>query len=301
LRDGLAAPLGMDLVDAAAGVLEIVNVNMMGAVRVISVERGEDPRDFALFAFGGAGPLHAAEVADGMAIRQVLVPRHPGLMSAIGLLHADRRGDFGLTRLVPARPESLPQLADGSALLAQRGRDWLAREAIDPQTARFEWSAEFRYGGQSSELSLKLQCDAIDAPELERLIVAYHDAHKLRYGYDMPDHPVELVTIRLAVLADRPVPPRETRTATSGSLADARHDTRSVWFASTGFVRTPVYARERLPADARFAGPAIVEQMDATTIVPPGWELRVDDAGNLLLERKEATVKGAAWHMEPTR
>ncbi|MBV8169956.1 MAG: hydantoinase/oxoprolinase family protein, partial [Alphaproteobacteria bacterium] len=126
LRDGLAAPLTMDLVDAAAGVIELVNVNMMGAVRVISVERGEDPRDFALFAFGGAGPLLAAEVADGMGIRQVLVPPHPGLMSAIGLLYADRRGDFGLTRLVPAHADSLPALATGIAELLTRGRAWLA-------------------------------------------------------------------------------------------------------------------------------------------------------------------------------
>jgi len=301
LRNGLAAPLGMDPIDAAAGVIEIVNVNMMGAVRVISVERGEDPRDFALFAFGGAGPLHAAEVADGMGIRQVLVPRHPGLMSAIGLLHADRRGDFGLTRLVPAQPASLPALVDGSALLAQRGRDWLARETIDPASARFEWSAELRYGGQSSELSLTLQRAAIDPAELVRLVDAFHHAHRVRYGYDMPDHPVELVTLRLAVLAARPVPPREASGASAGGLAAARRGTRSVWFANTGFVGTPVYARELLPADARFAGPAIVEQMDATTVVPPGWELRVDDAGNLLLERKEATVKVAAWHMEPTR
>ncbi len=148
LRDGLATPLAMDLVDAAAGVIEIVNVNMMGAVRVISVERGEDPRDFALFAFGGAGPLHAAEVAAGMGIRQVLVPRHPGLMSAIGLLYADQRGDFGLTRLVPARPDSLPALADGIASLTHRGRDWLAQERIDAASARFDWTAEFRYAGR---------------------------------------------------------------------------------------------------------------------------------------------------------
>jgi N-methylhydantoinase A len=117
----------------------------------------------------------------------------------------------------------------------------------------------------------------------------------------MADHPVELVTLRLAVLAARPVPPREAGAATTGSLEAARRDTRPVWFASTGFVGTPVYARSRLPADARFAGPAIVEQMDATTVVPPGWALRVDAANNLLLERKEATVKGPAWHLEPTR
>jgi N-methylhydantoinase A len=286
LRDGLAGPLGMDLVDAAAGVIEIVNVNMMGAVRVISVERGEDPRDFALVAFGGAGPLHAAEVADGMGIRQVLVPPHPGLMSAIGLLHAERRGDFGLTRLVPARPESLPAIAAALAALTARGQAWLARETIEPASARFEWAAELRYLGQSSELALALERDAVDAAALAQVVDAFHQAHKARYGYDMPGHPVELVTVRLTVRALRPALPDEARAPAAGSLAEARAEARSVWFPSTGFVGTPVYARERLPADARFAGPAIVEQMDATTIVPPGWDARVDALGNLLLMRR---------------
>jgi N-methylhydantoinase A len=299
LRDGLAAPLTMDLVDAAAGVIELVNVNMMGAVRVISVERGEDPRDFALFAFGGAGPLHAAEVADGMGIRQVLVPPHPGLMSAIGLLYADRRGDFGLTRLVSATPSSLPALAAGIAELGARGAAWLAGERIDPASARTEWLAEFRYAGQSSELQLDTT-DAIDAAELQRLIAAFHAAHRARYGYDMPDQPIEVVTLRLTVLALRDAPPDEAPPADAGTLAATA--VRSVWFPETGFVRTPVYARPALPVGARFAGPAIVEQMDATTVVPPGWSVRVDARANLLLERAQAPVtKVAAWDLEQTR
>jgi N-methylhydantoinase A len=118
--DDLAEDLGVNRTQAAAGVLEIINVNMMGAVRVISVEQGEDPRDFTLVAFGGAGPLHAADVARTMGIRKVLVPPRPGLLSAIGLLHADVRGDFSLTRLVRADPERLKSLNEGYATLAQR-------------------------------------------------------------------------------------------------------------------------------------------------------------------------------------
>ncbi len=301
LRDGLAAPLKMDLVDAAAGVLEIVNVNMMGAVRVISVERGEDPRDFALFAFGGAGPLHAAEVADGMGIRQVLVPPHPGLMSAIGLLYADRRGDFGLTRLVPAHADSLPALAAGIAELTARGTAWLTGERIDPASARYAWTAEFRYAGQSSELLLGT-IDVIDGTELARLIAAFHAAHKARYGYDMPDQPIEVVTLRLTVLALRASPPDEAAPADVGTLEAARSAQRSVWFPETGFVRTPVYRRTALPIGATFAGPAIVEQMDATTVVPPAWTVRVDARANLLLERAKTSVtKVAQWDLQQTR
>jgi N-methylhydantoinase A len=300
LRD-LAGRLGIDPVDAAAGVLDIVNVNMMGAVRVISVERGEDPRDFALFAFGGAGPLHAAEIAEGMGIGRVLVPPHPGLMSAIGLLYADRRFDAGLTRLVPATPASLPALAAGAVELRQRGQEWLAGEGI--AEARFEWAAELRYAGQSSELLVELPGEAINAPTLEQVVDEFHRSHKSRYGYDIPGHDVEIVTLRLTVLAPRATPPEEVRPPVTGGLADAQRESRSVWFPATGFTGTPVYDRERLAIGMSFAGPAIVEQMDATTIVPPGWEARVDALGNLILTRGEPALrpKEAAWHVQATR
>ncbi|MEJ0068222.1 MAG: hypothetical protein WDO24_05235 [Pseudomonadota bacterium] len=147
-----------------------------------------------------------------------------------------------------------------------------------------------------------MQRAAIDTAELARLIAAFHRAHKLRYGYDMPDHPIELVTLRLAVLAARANPPSETIGMTAGTLAEARLDSRSVWFAATGFVGTPVYQREKLPAETGFAGPAIVEQMDATTVVPPGWDLRVDPRGNLLLAHNDAPVTtAAAWDMQLSR
>jgi N-methylhydantoinase A len=303
LIEGLATPLGLDLVDAAAGVLEIVNVNMMGAVRVISVERGEDPRDYTLVAFGGAGPLHAAEVAEGMGMSRVLVPPHPGLLSAIGLLHADRRADLGLTRLLPARDESLPACAAGFADLAQRGADWLAREGLAAADAAFDWAAEFRYQRQSSELPVELRDGALDGPALAQAVAEFHRWHKLRYGYDMLEHPVELVTLRLTVRVARASPPAEAPPPARGNLADALDDTRSVWFPATGFVSTPIYARERLAAGAAFAGPAIVEQMDATTIVPAGWRAEIDRHGNLLLARKTASVtrRAEAWDVQPTR
>jgi N-methylhydantoinase A len=144
--------------------------------------------------------------------------------------------------------------------------------------------------------------DALDAAELARLIAGFHRAHKLRYGYDMPEQPVELVTLRLAVLAARPTPPGEAPPAGTGTVDAARIETRSVWFPATGFVGTPVYERTRLAVGSGFAGPAIVEQMDATTVVPPGWDVRVDREGNLLLARKDATVAtAAAWDMQLTR
>jgi N-methylhydantoinase A len=303
LREGLADRLGIAVVDAAAGVLDIVNVNMLGAVRVISVERGEDPRDFTLFAFGGAGPLHAAEVAEGMGIRRVLVPPHPGLMSAVGLLYAEHRLDLGLTRLVPAIPASLPAIAAGAAELRRRGEEWLRREGVAGEAARFEWAAELRYRGQSSELSVALASERPDAATLAAVVEEFHRLHESRYGYDMPGHEVELVTLRLTVRAARPSPPEEPGPRAEGAVADAMRESRSVWFPATGFTGTPVYDRARLPGGAVFAGPAIVEQMDATTVVPPGWEARVDTLGNLVLARIEALgrIKDRTWQLQATR
>jgi N-methylhydantoinase A len=185
--DELAARLGVDAIRAAAGVIEIINANMMGAVRVISVEQGEDPRDFALVAFGGAGPLHAADVARQMGMRKVLVPPRPGLLSAIGLLHADVRGDFSLTRLTRAGKDALPALNSGLATLGRRGAAWLQGEG--ETRAGFEWFADLRYFGQNSELIMALKRERLEASSLAALIETFHRRHREQYGYDMRGQP----------------------------------------------------------------------------------------------------------------
>jgi N-methylhydantoinase A len=278
----LADRLEVDPVKAAAGVIEIINANMMGAVRVISVEQGEDPRDFALVAFGGAGPLHAADVARQMGMRKVLVPPRPGLLSAIGLLHADVRGDFSLTRLTSAGRAGLPALNSGLAALKRRGAAWLAGEG--ERRARFDWFADLRYLGQNSELIMELARDRLDALALAALVEAFHQRHKAHYGYDMRSQSVEVVNVRLVVTAKRRAAPREGANLARGDVKQALLDRRRVWFPESGFVSTPVYDRDRLPAGCRIAGPAIVEQMDATTLVPPGVTVRVDAWLNLVLE-----------------
>jgi N-methylhydantoinase A len=292
--EALADTLGIDAVHAAAGVVEIINVNMMGAVRVISVEQGEDPREFTLVAFGGAGPLHAAEVARNMGMRKVLVPPHPGLLSAVGLLHADVRGDFSLTRLVRATKENLAVLNRGLKALEARGIAWLRGES--ERNARFEWFADLRYFGQNYELILELDGKRFDTASLSKLTAAFHHRHKDFYGYDMPGQPVEVVNLRLVVTARRPAPPREPSGAARGEAKQALTERRRVWFPETGFVATPVYARERLPADCRITGPAIIEQMDATTVVPPQAVVQNDRLGYLHMELEPiAQKRGATW------
>ena len=280
----LTEPLGIDAIKAAAGVIEIINVNMMGAVRVISVEQGEDPRDFTLVAFGGAGPLHAAEVARNMGMRRVLVPPRPGLLSALGLLHADVRGDFSLTRLVRADAGNLKTLNAGFQELKRRGQAWLKGEGEAQRRARFEWLTDLRYFGQNSELILKAGRARLGVPSLARLMAMFHKQHKAFYGYDMPAQPVEIVTLRLVVTARRRAPPTEPANLGRGSASMAVVEKRKVWFADTGFVGTPVYDRDRLPARCRITGPAIIEQMDTTTVVPPGAQVRNDKLGYLHME-----------------
>jgi N-methylhydantoinase A len=278
--DDLAKSLGVDAVKAAAGVIEIINVNMMGAVRVISVEQGEDPRDFTLVAFGGAGPLHAADVARNMGMGKVLVPPRPGLLSAIGLLHADVRGDFSLTRLLRAEAINLKAFNTGFADLKKRGAAWLRGEG--GTKGRFEWFVDLRYFGQNFELIMPLASDRLSEAGLKRLAGAFHRRHKTFYGYDMPAQPVEIVNLRLVVTAARKAPPA-TKRVKKFVNKQIVIEKRRVWFPETGFVQTPVVERDQLPVGWRVTGPAIIEQMDATTVVPPKAIVHNDALGYLHL------------------
>ena len=283
----LAADLKVDKVRAAAGVLEIINVNMMGAVRVISVEQGEDPREFALVAFGGAGPLHAADVARNMGMANVLVPPRPGLLSAIGLLHADVRGDFSQTCLVRADRKGLMAVNRGFQYLRKRGTAWLKGEG--EKKARFDWAVDIRYLGQNSELMLDVKSDRIAEADLGRLMERFHRRHKEFYGYDMRAQPAEIVNVRLVVTAERRTPAGDSAAVRRGKVPDALLEKRKVWFAETGFVTTPVYDRDRLPSGAVLKGPAIIEQMDTTTVVPPRSTLTVDRLGYLHIKLEIGT------------
>ena len=292
--DELAKSLGVDSVKAAAGVIEIINVNMMGAVRVISVEQGEDPRDFTLVAFGGAGPLHAAEVARNMGMGRVLVPPRPGLLSAIGLLHADVRGDFSLTRLLRAEAANLKAFNTGFADLKKRGAAWLRAEGKNEgeQRATFAWFVDLRYFGQNFELIMPLTSERLSATSLQRLAADFHRRHQAFYGYDMPAQPVEIVNLRLVVTAARKALPaaRPLKKIVKKQIVTEK---RRVWFAQTGFVQTPVYQRDQLPPGWRSTGPAIIEQMDATTVVPPKAGLHNDALGYLHLTLNDAKATKA--------
>jgi N-methylhydantoinase A len=281
----LAKQLGLGLMETAQGIISVVTANMAKAIRVISVQRGHDPRDYTLTAFGGAGPLHAARLAKELDIKRILVPRNPGILCAMGLLLTDLRADFAATRLLPLEAGVLGDIETAFATLTKQADAWFAHEEIPADARRLTRTIDMRYAGQNYELAIPLPEGPITAKTLDLLAQGFAEAHQRMYGFLADNEPVQLVTFRLEATG---LVSKATLKAHQPVGPDASHairETRDVWLAeSREFVTCPVYARDDLKAGNRFSGPAIVEQMDATTLVPPGWSARVDSYLNLILE-----------------
>lgn len=265
--------------DVAAGVLDVANANMERALRVVSVERGYDPREFALVAFGGAGPLHATALADALDIPEVVVPRAAGVLSALGLLISDVTYDYSSSMVRRWEEVSPDDLESTFAAFAEEGREELAAAGHDESSRRFERSADLRYAGQSFDLSVPV--GDVSEAELDAVVERFHEAHERRYGHAYRDEPVELVTVRLR--ARGVVEPAELAVEDrEGDAADAVAETREVLFDGDAH-DTPAYDRERLPTDAAFDGPAVVEGSESTVVVHPGQRARVDGDANLVV------------------
>ena len=281
ILEKIGKPLGLDATGAAAAILRIANDKMAGAMRMVSLARGHDPRDFVLFPFGGAGPLHAAALARELAIPRMLIPVRPGITNALGCVVADARHDYVNTINQP-----LPALDIGlvwSTLEAQiaEGRATLAREGVAIEGTRILHFADMQFQGQSHILTLGLPLLRVAKDELQRLFEA---AYWERFGVELPEIRAVLVNLHTAVIGLRPrldlaVLARAER---AEDLQGARNDMRQVWFEG-GFRDTPIYQREKLPQDARFTGPAIIEQLDCTTVIDPGNRVEIDALGNLLV------------------
>jgi N-methylhydantoinase A len=274
VRRLVAEPLGMDLHAAARGMLTILDNAMVGAMRVVSVERGHDPRDFVLVPFGGAGPLHGTALADLLDIRRVLVPRHPGVLCAQGLLAADLGAEF--TRSLPrGRAGTDAAVAAAFAELEVAALRWFAEEAVPEAARSLMPQVLVRYAGQGSELAVPWRGSVAAA---ERDFAA---AHRTLYGFDLPEGTPELVTLRLEARGRLP----EAAPAALPTGDIARPVGHQAMHLPDGTRQAALYEREGLGAGAVIEGPAIVLQLDATTVVPPGWVARMDASGALLLER----------------
>jgi N-methylhydantoinase A len=281
----LAAVLGMDAMATAQGIVAVVTANMARAIRVISVQRGHDPRDYTLVAFGGAGPLHAARLARELDIRRILVPRNPGILCAMGLLLTDLRADFATTSLRTLAAAALPDVAEAFRALAGQAEAWFDAEGIAADARRISRTVDMRYMGQNYELPIALPDDEIGAATLDVLAERFAAAHRQMYGFIAEDDPVQLVTFRIqatgAVRKATFVPERDAGPDASAAVI-ARRD---LWLPEAGgFVSCPVYDRDRLRAGNRIVGPAVIEQMDATTLMLPGMLARVEPYLNLILE-----------------
>ena len=283
--DRLASALGMERMATAAGIISVVTANMARAIRVISVQRGYDPRDYALMAFGGAGPLHAARLARELDISRILVPRNPGILCAMGLLLTDLRADFAVTRLSLLAPSALPGVRDSFSELDAMAAEWFAAEGIPAPDRRTARTVDMRYAGQNYELPIVLPDGEIGPDTLLALADCFADAHRRMYGFIAEEDPVQLVTFRVEASGVVPKATFEAQPDAGPDASVAIVSSREVWMSETGgFAACSVYDRNRLRAGNRFAGPAIVEQMDATTVVPPGWVARVEPFLNVILE-----------------
>jgi N-methylhydantoinase A len=275
----VAAPFGGDVERAAAGIVTLVDAEMAKVLRIVSVERGHDPRDFTLLAFGGGGPLHACSVAADIGVRRIVVPPLPGVFSAYGLLAADVRSVAVRSLVAPADAGTWALAETTLATLTRDVDALLAEQDVAPGDRHFVRELDLRYAGQSSDLAV------VAPPSLDAAIAAFHTRHEARYGFSARRDPVEIVTARVVGIGTTPKPPLVV-VALTGSRAPAPSallEMRSVYDGGT-FVPTPVYERMALQPGDVFEGPAVIEQYDATTYVAPGWHARVDGAHNVLLE-----------------
>jgi N-methylhydantoinase A len=283
--EGLADSLGMSKLEAAEGVLTVINSNMANAIRSRTVQKGIDPREFALVAFGGAGPLHGVEVAAMLGFREVIVPPYPGITSAMGLLTTDLKYDTIRTQFQVSGNVDLDRLnADITAMEDQLRRQFVA-DHLEAASMSFVRDGDLRYVGQGYELKIPLAVGVIGKRELEEIWKRFHEAHEREYGHAFPSNPIEIVNVRVIGVGQMP---KITKLAApeGATLEKARVRTGQCVFRVDGELRSfepSFYRRHLLPVGQVFTGPAIVLQKDSTTVVPPGCSAINDPAGKLIL------------------
>lgn len=281
----LGRKLHMDALKVAWGIRQIVNASMAGATRAVSVGRGYDPRDFALIAFGGAGPMHAVDIAAELEIPRILVPSVPGCLSALGLVVSDVTHDYVISHLADVTEKLEPEIDEHFARLITGAHTELGDEGIEEKRRELIGALDLRYAGEQSSVSVPVAGNA--ARWLEKTVESFHAMHERLYGFSVPGEPVELVNVRLRAIGrlyrgekerKAPMPKSSPRVASTGK--------RKVAFgpAKSDRVEVPVFARSALLPHVRFSGPAIIEQSDSTLLVPPARNVSVDAYANLLIE-----------------
>jgi N-methylhydantoinase A len=278
----VAQPLGLSVAEAADGIVRVIDVKMEEAIKAISTMRGHDLRDFMLLAFGGAGPLLAGRIARALGMAGVIVPRHPGVFSAIGLLMSDVRHDYIRSQLTPLSEISPDRVNDTFEQLAEQALAELRDDGFTSDRIRIERALDMRYAGQGYEIAVPCPAAPLAAAHLEQLRIAFDQQHRTMFGHMAPEEPVEIVSYRVRGVGLVPpvALPKFKRAGTT--LADAQREMRRARFDGEE-LDCPVYQRERLDVGLELAGPAILDQLDCTTVICPGQIARVDEWKNLIV------------------
>ena len=278
--DSLAEKLGMSREDTALGIVQVASSVIVKAIRAISVERGHDPSKFSLFAFGGAGPLHAIDVAKDLGMKKIFIPPNPGILCAEGLLGSDLVADLIQPSLAPFDEDVFETLNVAKSNLSMRAKDWFSSESVDVKDQRQAWSVDLRYAGQNFELAINFENNQFNRETALALRAEFDKAHEVAYGYSQSTEPVELVGMRVklaGVLSKPPLP--KTKKGSSFNSSGSR----KVSFGKNAWFETPIYRRDTIPVDHNFEGPAVIEQMDSMLLIFPGDTAKIDDWGNLII------------------
>jgi N-methylhydantoinase A len=277
----IADKFDMSVVDAAYAIINVANANMCDALRLISVSKGYDPRDFALVAFGGAGPLHAAYLARELEIPTVIVPRYPGVHAALGCLLVDVRHDFFRTYLANSQEADLEAIEKEFEELEEEARVLLEREGMTGPNATFSRFMDLRYIGQWRHLTVEVPKPI---KTLSHALDIFHAEHEREFSWSNVDQVVEIYGLRVAAIGKVPKPVFGRNGVTEPGEVKP-HEKRPVFFKrSGGFVDTPIYLRKDLPPGTTLTGPAVIEQLDTTTVIPTDVKTRVDEYLNIIID-----------------
>ena len=285
ITERLAGPLKLDVDATAAAVVSIVNNAMAEALRIVSVERGHDAREFSLVAFGGAGPMHAAELASELGVREIIIPPIPGGFSALGLVATDLKRDYVKTFYAPLTgidPADINAVYQG---MEESARDMLRATDIPESRWVFERAADLRYLRQAYELTVPAPADAVTPETLDALANGFHEKHRQTYGHENRNEIVQMVNLRLTAIGRlEGLDLRQTSATGSGSSMTG---SRKVWFKGASRIDCAIHDRDKMNAGAEAPGPAVIQAVDTTIVVPPGWTARADDNGYIIMEASD--------------
>lgn len=280
----VAEPLGLSVEDAAEAILQITNENMHAALRVVSVERGYDPREFGLVAFGGAGPMHANALGRLIQTNPVIIPPTPGVLSALGFLSSDIQNEFPETYLKIAEETPASELKERIEDLKAEAEQWLEGEGVEEDQRRFDFYADCRYYLQNIQIPCEFSLDEVAGEDSTFLRDQFEEKHRRRYSFDLPDSPLEIANIRVVGRGKiRGVSLQGSEDGAGADASDAIDQLDEVYFDGE-WMETPIYIRDRLRPGNVIPGPAVVVQDDTTTVIEPGYRGSVDRYGNILIE-----------------